>query len=322
MALSHKNLTSWYLQLAQAQEAGLNFAQSLRTSSGPPASDLDAMATRIETGCSIDDLLRDAPRWLPKADRYFISAAATTGKLPQTLHNLSEQHATMGANLQKMVLGLLYPIGVLNFACVLLPVGRTVSFEGGFSLDLASYLNAILPPLASLWSILLLIYVLVKMESPLIPLIMRLLPGLRGYYRYTVLARFAYGLGTFLNAGILVDRSWAGAGLIAGDKTLQHAVNDIREVIAQGGSPSEQLIKYPIFPDDFRALYTTGERTGQLDKNLLQIGAAYQKKANNMMTFVALLYPSIVFLIVAAMMIYQIVMLYARYLDFVTSIAE
>lgn len=322
MVLSHKKLASWYLQLAQAQEAGLTLAESLRTSGGPPVKDLNNMAARIEAGHSVDDLMRSPPRWLPKADRYFVSAAASTGRLPQTFHNLAQSHAAICANVQKMVLALLYPIGVFNCACFLLPFNQAVNFEQGFSFDWSIYLNAILPPLGILWGGMLLIFMLIKAESPIISMLMQWMPGLRGYYHSKMIANFASSLGTFLNAGIPIDQSWAGAGLITNDKRMMKVVSRMKKIIDHGGSPGQHLAQYAIFPHDFRALYATGERTGKLDSNLIQIGNEYHKKSNQKMMIILFAYPSILFLIIAGFMAYAIMMMYADYFATIKSITD
>lgn len=319
MALSHKKLQSWYLQMAQSLESGLTIPQSLRASGDAPSLDLETMAQRIESGESIDDLMRDPPKWFPKADRYFISAASTTGRLPQTFKSLSERHATIGANIQKAILGLLYPVAVLNFCILIMPVMRMVNFETGFQADLGGYLGMVIPLMVILWGTIIAVGVLVKYESPIITLIMRAMPIISGYYQFKVLANFAYSLGTFLEAGVGITRSWSGAGLVAGDARLQKVVADMKQLIEQGEPPGEHLSKYSIFPSDFRALYLTGERTGQLDANLIKIGKSYQQKANHRMTFAAIIYPSFLFLCVAGVIVYQVLSMYAGYLEGITN---
>lgn len=322
MVLSHKKLASWYLQLAQSQEAGLTLAESLRISAGPPAADLQAMAERIETGASVDDLFRTPPPWLPQADRYFISSAATSGRLSQTLHNLAQHHIDIGNHLSKVSLALLYPIGMLNFACILLPFNKYASFDEGLSFDWVGYLYAVFPALGILWGGLCIIFLLVKYQSPLIPMMMQCLPGLRGYYRHKLIANFSYGLGVFLDAGLPINQSWAGAALISNDGKMKKVASTVQQVINRGSAPSETLAQFPIFPQDFIALYTAGERTGKLDSNLITISQSYQKKAAYKLTLTAIIYPSIVFLMIAGFMAYHIFAMYASYFKAITSLAE
>ncbi|MGE9296084.1 MAG: type II secretion system F family protein, partial [Puniceicoccales bacterium] len=82
MALSHKKLASWYLQLAQSMESGVPLPGALKTCRGAPPPGRMVMAQNLEAGMSVDEMLRQAPSWLPKTDTYFWSAAAHTGRLP------------------------------------------------------------------------------------------------------------------------------------------------------------------------------------------------------------------------------------------------
>lgn len=322
MALSHKKLASWYLQLAQSQDAGLPLADSLRSSAEPPASDLLLMASQIESGETIDQVLRKAPRWLPKADRYFISTAAATGRLPQTFRNLSERHERIGSNKMKMVLSCLYPLGVFHVGACLLPITSTVDFENGFSFDAALYITALLKTLVPLWAVIATLLILVKRESPIISKLMRMLPILRAYSKNQALASFSHALGAFLDAGLNIDKSWAGAALVANDPTLQKATQAIRKTIDAGGSPADEMAKHSCFPTDFKALYKTGERTGKLDHNLMHLGIQFQEKANRMMTLSAMVYPSILFFAVVVMVVINILQFYGQYLKSITDIME
>ena len=80
--MNHKTLALWYLQLAKSQEVGLPLAQAIETSSGPPQKELHKLVQLLRSGTTVDDVLRQAPRWLSEADRLFISAGAQTGRLP------------------------------------------------------------------------------------------------------------------------------------------------------------------------------------------------------------------------------------------------
>ena len=313
MALSHKKLNSWYLQLAQSQQAGLTLAESLLTSAGPPASDLQAMAAQIEQGASIDSLLRAAPKWLPQSDRYFISAAAATGRLPQMFQNLAERHAMISSKLRQLILGLLYPVAVLNFAFLVLPIMKMIDYEAGFSFNWQLYLTSVLLALGSFWGGAALIYALVKLESPVVPILMQWIPGLRGYYNNNALSNFAFALGSFLHAGLDIDKSWAGAARVSGDRKLARATARVRAVIDAGLAPGNTLSQHRVFPDDFRALYLSGERSGQLDTNLLTLGQSYQEKANHCMSVCAIAYPIVVLIGVAVFMGYHIVGQYLKY---------
>src|SRR4051812_3880957 len=99
VSLSHRQLSAWYLQLAQQLEAGLPLAGALRSSrgTGMPSVVLEKMAGAIEAGGSADDALRSAESRLPLADLLALSAASEAGRMPRTLRHLAQRHAELRA---------------------------------------------------------------------------------------------------------------------------------------------------------------------------------------------------------------------------------
>lgn len=326
MSLSHKKLAKWYLQLAQSLESGLALPAALETCAGAPAVGRVLMANNLVAGLSIDDTLKQAPGWLPKKDRYFWSAAAHSGRLPQTLRTLSDQHERLGSAKLKLMFGALYPVGILTFAGFLIPIMWQLDFENGLhsvgELFNPKYFLTVAAIEGTLWGSIALLLILAKLDSPLLPLIAKVLPGFRGHAKNQALADFSYALGAFLEAGTPIAKAWAGAGMVSNSNAIKHASNEMRRKIDDGATPSEHLPRYRCFPDDFRALYTTGERTGQLEKNLVVLGRQFQTSANHAMTFAAVFYPVIMFAVVAVFMVYNIIKMYSAYLSGLTDMMK
>ncbi|WOO42171.1 type II secretion system F family protein [Rubellicoccus peritrichatus] len=322
MPASHKTLANWYLQLSQSLEAGMTLAQSLESSGGPKAADRMAMSSQIQSGMPLDNVLKGAPNWLPKSDRIFISAAAQTGRLPQTLKNLAERHSRIGANKMKGILSLIYPLGIFHFAVFISPIMGMINFETGIAFNIGAYLGQVFAMLFPLWAVIGIVVFLVKTESPILPKLMRAIPVLRGYSKAQAVADFSYALGTFLDAGVNVKRSWQGAAAVAGDPDLKKATHELNATFDREEDPVPQLKRLKCFPTNFVSLYQAGAMSGQLDQNLLIIGRQYQAKANNLMTLTAVVYPTILFVIVVGYVIFTILTMYAGYLDALTGIMD
>lgn len=320
--VSHKTLASWYQQLGQSLEAGVPLAQAIELSGGPPASDRMVMSQSIQSGKSLDDVLRAAPKWLPRQDRLFISAAAHTGRLPQTLFNLAERHSRVGANQLKGVLSLIYPLGIFHFGVLLTPVIGMIDFEKGFHWDATAYFSQVLGMLLPLWVLIGLIVTLARTDSLLLPRLTRVIPLLRGYSKAQALADFSYALGTFLDAGTPIRKAWQGAAAVAHDPELSKATKSLDGLLAREQDPGPQLKQHHCFPHDFVALYQAGARSGQLDANLLRLGKQFQDKANTRMTLAAVVYPTILFLIIVIFLAASILGMYSQYLNALTGIME
>jgi len=323
MPLPHQKLASWYLQLAQSMESGVPLPGALKACRGAPLPGRIAMAQSLESGVSVDDVLRGAPAWFPKKDTYFWSAAAHTGRLPQTLRALADRHERMGAAKLKLVLGSIYPVGVMTLAGFLMPVMNQINFETGIEWSTADYLEDVALFQFPLWSVILILVVLAKTDSPILPMIAKWFPGFRGHRINQSLADLSYALGAFLEAGTPIGKAWAGAGLVTNDPPIVRASRAMSQLIENGGAtPSEHLDNYRCFPDDFISLYTTGEKTGQLDHNLRILGQQFQARANRAMTFATVFYTALIMGGVMLMMVINILSFYGRYLSGITGIME
>lgn len=300
----------------------MTLAQSLETCGGPKASDRIAMSNQIQSGMPLDNVLKTAPGWLPKTDRIFISAAAQTGRLPQTLKNLGERHSRVGANQLKGILSLIYPLGIFHLGVFLTPIMGMINFETGFEFSASAYFSQVLVMLLPLWGLIGIVIFLTKTDNPLLPKMMRVIPVLRGYSIAQSIADFAYALGTFLDAGVNVKRSWQGAAAVSGDPDLKKATRELYPIFDREEDPVPQLKKLKCFPKDFVSLYQAGAMTGQLDQNLLTIGRQYQAKANSLMTLTAIIYPTLLFIAVAGFLVFSIIRMYAGYLNALTGIME
>ncbi len=311
---SHKQLSNWYAQLGQHLEAGVLLADALRLCEGLPQRGRFAMADQLERGQAFHTVIARAPSWLPHADRQFIVAGMETGSLPLTLQNLSARHASIGATQMKIILGLAYPIGVFHIAALLLPIAGMIDYEKGVQWDLFKYLFESACILLPLWLMIATLVYLSRCHSPLLPKLLRMLPILRAYSHAQALADLAYALGTFVAAGVPVPNAWRLSVKLVNDSRYTQAAKQLEPIFARGEDPSKALKQFACFPPDFSAFYRTGADSGQLDSNLLIIARQYQERANHAMSFAALVYPSLAFAIVAALVISTIFKVFGGYL--------
>ncbi len=312
---SHKDLSNWYAQLGQHLEAGVLLAEALRLCEGMPIKGRSAMAERLERGDTFNSVIAAAPKWLPRADRQFMVAGMETGSLPLTLHNLSERHASIGATQMKLILGLVYPIGVLHVAALLLPITRMIDYESGVNWDLPQYIFESAMIIIPIWFVILSIFFLARSDHPLLTKILRCFPILRAYSHAQALADLAYSLGTFIAAGVPVPSAWRLSVKLVNDARYTKMATQLEPTFAAGKDPSRELKQFKCLPADFRAFYRTGADSGKLDSNLLIAGRQYQERANRAMTFAALAYPTLVMAAVAALVIMTIFKVFGGYLQ-------
>lgn len=320
---SHKQLSNWYHQLAQQIEAGIPLAEAFLLAEGPPAAGRKAIHNSLLSGATIEATMRAAPKWLPFADRIFIAAAADTGRLPQTFLNLSERHARIAGTNKRVILGLIYPVGVFHVASFALPLVRMIDFEVGFEWDFVTYISMVLAMLLPFWGLILCISLLAKTTHPILPKILRRIPLLGRYLRLQAIADFADSLGTFIDAGISISSAWQGSVRIANDPRLTKVYQEsIRPIFQRGEDPASELAQHKIFPQDLVAYYQAGQSSGKLDQTLHKAGKQFQEQANQALNTCAVVYPTLLFAVVAGFIIYSIFQVYGGYLKNITDIMD
>jgi type II secretory pathway component PulF len=322
VAIGHKKLSAWYHTLGQQLDAGLPFATALDASAGtgPPVRELRAMTQIVESGGSVDDALRAAGRWLPEADRLFLSAAAETGRLPRVLHNLSERHAQFGAVQLRMALACAYPLAVLQIGLLLFPLARMIDWERGFSWDPLAYGNALAKTVVPLWMLAAGAVYLARHRPAIFARLLRCLPVFRSYADAQALAGLSFALGNFLDAGLPIERAWRAAGIITPSVALRRAAHAIADGVARGEPPGAHLGRWRCFPPDFAALYRAGESAGQLERNLFHLTTQNQERANHALKAATLLYPALLFLGTVGLVGYLVVSFYAGYFNMLSTL--
>ena len=324
MPLSHRVLAAWYTQLAQQLEAGLTLHDALLAPA--PSRGVQkisgAMAARIEAGGAVDDALRIGERSLPAADLLTLSAAAEAGRMPVVLHSLSTRHARLGAAKARVVLACLYPLAIVHVGLVLIPIVHMIDWEKGFHWDAARYVRELAALVLPLWGVILFLYILARRQSAALRRVASLLPATSGYLRAQALSDLCFALGNFLAAGVPIGDAWATVGLITPSPRLRPAAEAMSGLVQRGQAPGPHLAAWSCFPPDFVAQYRTGENTGQLDTTLLRLSEQYQDTANRSLTVATMLYPALMFVVVAGAVVYAVLSFYAGYLKMVMKMAE
>ncbi len=324
MPPSHRRLAAWYIQLAQQLEAGLTLAESLRATQGlgmSPAT-LSAMAATIDHGGSTKDAMTAARSQLPDPDRLALSASADAGRMPQTLRALAARHEQLGAAKLKILLACLYPTALVHLAMLVLPLMLMIDWNKGLQWSTPRYVGNVLAMAVPLWVLIAIATLLVRKQSPVMRQLATLLPGLRGYVRAQALSDLAFALGNFLEAGIQIGPAWKAAGGVSRSPQLRRASEAIVAAVDRGQPPGVHLASWPCFPPDFVAQYRNGERTGQLDATLIRLATQHQDAASRALTIVMGLYPTVIFLLVAGLIGYLVIRMYAGYLDALVNLTK
>jgi len=305
---SSRTLSQWYPRLAAALEAGLGFEQSLVNLPGPPAAGVQALAGRLQAGASLADALDTDGQWLPEVDRQLMLAGARSGRLPDALRRLAARHeATVRARIGLM-LAAAYPLGVLHFGALALPLVQLVS-AGGFP----AYVAAVAQVLGPMW--LLIGAFVLAARARLQPALALLdaLPFVGGFRRARALADLAFVLEALVVAGERIDAAWHHAARATGDPRLAAVAGAAVEAVHRGEPVAPVLAVRREIPALFAEFYRTGEATGRLDEALRTLQHQFSDTAATCLKLAALVYPSLLFAGVAVWVGVRVVLFYAGY---------
>jgi hypothetical protein len=181
------------------------------------------------------------------------------------------------------------------------------------------YTLAILLPV---WGCGAVLWFAVRVGNPLALAFLDLLPAIGGYRKHQALADFAFALGNLLEAGAPIGEAWRDAGKISRSPRLLRAAGEINAVIESGLAPGPRLEATRVFPPEFVARYQTGETTGSLEASLLALATDHQARANQRLTVASMLYPGLLFGVVALMVAWFVISFYMSYIGTLNHLME
>lgn len=105
------------------------------------------------------------------------------------------------------------------------------------------------------------------------------LPGIGSFLKMIYLSRFAENLSTLVSGGIPVAQSLEICANIVDNVVYREIILKARDEVRKGEAISQVLVRYPKeFSPMFIQMTLVGERTGTLDKTLLNLVSFYQKE--------------------------------------------
>ncbi len=316
MAVSNKKLSRWYRELSQQLRAGFPLPRALESAGGIPIRDRRRFAERLRAGEPVDSVLAAAPRWMPEVDRFVLSSAAQSGRLSETLLVLSEQHAHAGRQAARALSGAIYPLFLVHFAILVLPLQLLIMES------VSAYLRAVMPLLIPLWLVLGVVAWAAMRRHRWLGFLMRWIPLLRGYLKNRAIADLTLTLRAYLVAGETISVAWFGAARACGDRGLRKLGMKIAEEAQRGISPGEQLNGVRRLPEEFIALYQSGELSGQLDENLDHLWEMYSERATAKLLSASFWYPKVLLILVALLVAWMIIRAYLAQLGSYMNLLE
>jgi type II secretory pathway component PulF len=302
-----KQLAVFYRTLGQSLGNGLPLAKALKLCPAPRGVSRH-LSERLLAGDPWEKALADAPAWLPWQHRPILTAAAESGRLPETLAQLAEQAERRHTRFWIAIGASAYPFFLIHFAALVLPVSTLVNGT------VATYARQVLAILIPLWLVVFGLWMAAKALPSLAFSAGLFLPGIRGWLKNAELAQAAFLLEAQISAGVNISRAWETVARATRWDALKSAADAAARTARGGSLPSESFQSGGALPQTFIQFYTSGEASGQLEQNLRALWAQHDDQSLRSLTGAAIWYPKLLYIACAFWIALKIIEGFRNYL--------
>jgi len=258
------------------------------------------LAEEVEAGTSLSKAFSRYPKIFSPFFIAMVRAGEASGKLSEALSYLAE-HLEREYHLSSKLKGaMIYPAMVLLVAIIVLalmmfyiiPQLTEVLLASGGELPAITKIVLSLSAFLRKWGLPLILVLLILVifairysrsqeGKKFFDQISLRLPITSELVRMICLSRFAENLSTLISGGLPIARALEISGDIVGNTVYKEVIFQSRDWVRKGEPISSTLGRFPeIFPPVFTQMTAVGEKTGTLDKTLLDIVSFYQKETD------------------------------------------
>ena len=309
-------------ELGQLVRTGTPFPKAIekltRLSSGQARESLARVKTALDGGGSVGESLLAGKPLISALEACVFTASERAGRLDTGLDQASQYHAAIAAARSRMRARLAYPVFVIHFAMLILPIPLLFSQEPGGGL--AAFLRTVAISIGGIWLCVFIIAALIRMltsaaEQNVTPdRLLRAMPLFGKLRRDFALGRFCSAYHMQLEAGVNVLASLETSGAASGSAILRDAVGGAMTAVRSGGQVGPALEKTRAFPEPFIRAFAIGEQTGELDRELRQIGENYRDSAMRRLEMIAEWIPRLIYIAILGYVASRIVGTYAGHM--------
>lgn len=336
---SRKDIVLFSRQLSIMFKSKISLIESLQTLSSqtknPDFKDkILKISDEVEGGMSFSNALAKYPKSFNHFYVSMVKSGEAAGKLSDVLDYLAEHLEKEYYLVSKIKGAMIYPVLVLAVVILVLLVmaffviPQFAQILGNSEQELPSATKIVIGASAFLreWFLVMLgvfvgaifliwRYTQSKEGKRVFDKVLLRVPAIGPFLKMFYLSRLAENLSTLVAGGLPIARSLEISGEIVGSSVYKNIILKTRDEVRKGERISSVFQQYPeMFPPLFSQMVLIGEKTGTLDKTLLNVVSFYRKEVERMVeNLMSILEPVlIVFLgvVVMAIMFSVLVPLY------------
>ena len=303
--ISRKDIVNFSRQLALMFQSKIPLLEALQTlalqTKNPSFREkILTLTEEIESGTSFSLALARYPKLFSSFYVSMVKSGEASGTLSESLDYLAE-HLEREYHLVSKIQGaMIYPalivlvvIGVLvmmmffvipNMAKVLTETGQELPLLTTVVIGLSNFFRS--------WGWLIFLMVLgaaiflfryskTSDGKKFKDMLLLKIPLVGPFLKMIYLSRFAENLSTLITGGLPIVQALEITGEIVGNDVYQTIISQLKEEVKKGEKISKFLIRYPQqFPPILTQMVTVGEKTGTLDKSLMNVVDFYRKEVD------------------------------------------
>jgi type IV pilus assembly protein PilC len=306
--ISRRDIVLFSRQLAIMFRSKVPLIEALQVLAEQEVGNLDmrekilTISDEVEGGTSFSDALAQFPKMFSSFYIAMIKAGEASGKLSESLDYLAAHLESEYRLTSKIQGAMIYPALVLGFVVLVLfamvffviPNIVTVLEETGQEMPFITLLVINMTDFIRSWFLLIAAavvgvfvylarYYKSKEGKMFFDKLFLKLPGIGSFLKMFYLSRFAENLSILISGGLPIAQALDITADIVGNAAYKKVIMKTKEGVKRGDSISSMLSASPdIFPPMFYQMVSVGERTGTLDKSLMDVVDFYQKETERM----------------------------------------
>jgi type IV pilus assembly protein PilC len=303
-----KELTTFCRQFAIMINSGISIVESLSILRDQSYSDffkkvIGTVFDDVKVGLLLSEAMSKHKKVFPPFFTSMTYVGEQSGMLDEVLCSIADYYETDAKIRNKTKSAMIYPmfLAILMLAIVILMVAFVIpTFENSLAeLDVEMPLLTMTIMGISHWFIANWKYVVLTVVALVVILIIVGKTPNGEYFYHTLLlhlpligkvqialisAKFARGFGLLLSSGMDIVDAMSVISAVLGNKNVEKRFNLATDDVREGQSITTAMTKYNLFPTILIQMVSVGEKTGSVDKVLLQSSSYFDNQAEKMLT--------------------------------------
>lgn len=334
MGLRLKSLARFTRQLATYEDSGVDIRRALESLAKSSADErlsasLIRVRTEIDNGATLCEAYSSEGRRYPKIFLRMTRIGEESGNLSHIYTQLADYFDRQLAMRRRFISRMIYPcfmVGALVLVhSILTAVLGVLADPDATSTDWAEiervFFRTLAMDVAVLAGIIVAIWLarLVFLGRTVTDVFIITVPPLRGAFKKLMLARFSLSMHLMTGSAIPLPEAVTESGVATGNSYVARVLEKASHRIVEGEQLTPVLRDTGLFPADFIDIVDVAEESGTLSESMGRASAHYTEDAEMAMDRLVSGLAWFIYIVIAGIMAYYIIKLFAGYISTVTS---